>query len=530
MFDWLIGNALVVDGTGSAPVPGDVGIIDGKIAAVGHLSGAQAAHTVDAAGRVLTPGFIDIHRHADGAVFRSGFGEAELRQGLTTIVNGNCGLSLAPCPGPNRAALLDYLLPITGAVPEDVPTDSLGAYSAALASHGLPLHAGMLVGLGTLRATVAGYGNAPLTDENYRALHRLLEQALADGALGVSLGLGYAPECFFTTAELLRALAPLTGTGIPVTVHMRQEGSGVVRALEEMLTVARTLRTPVEISHLKGMGKENWQKAVPAMLRLLDAAREEGLDVGCDVYPYTAGSTQLIHVLPPECQHGGTEELTRKLSDPAFRAQLRRRMETGNDFENIALLVGFENIVAAAVSTEENKPLEGLSLAEIAAQQGKDCYDALFDLLEAERCAVTMIDFLAHEADIAAILRHESSLVISDATYPTAGRRHPRVCGAFSRVLETYVGKQAVLTLPEAVRKMTALPAARLGLTGKGVLTPDGDADLCLFHPDRIRERATYAAPDLPGQGMDWVFVAGVPAIADGALTGARNGTVLRRI
>lgn len=521
MFDYLIKNVQILDGSGREAFPGSVALSGGKIAAVGHVPEGKSVYIIDGRGRTLTPGFIDIHRHADAAVFRPGFGRAELAQGLTTIISGNCGLSIAPVSGPYRDAVLDYLTPITGKVEEMFPT--LADYRARVEQAGLPLNAGMLVGMGTLRACAAGFQEGELTGSEYRKLHAALERALADGAVGVSLGLGYAPECFYTTSQLIRALEPLRQSGRPVTVHMRQEGDGVVDALREMLEVARALETPVEISHLKAIGRRNWRKAVPEMLGLIAQARAEGADVACDVYPYPAGATQLIHVLPPEFQAGGVGALTAALRDPADRQRMRRRMENDSDFENIVALVGFENIRAASLHQPEDAAFEGWSIAGIAAAEGKDPYDALFDLLAGEDCAVSMIDFIADEADIEEILRAHFSGVISDATYP-AGLAHPRVYGAFPRLLEVYVRERGVLTLPEAVRKLTGQPAERFRLAGKGRIEAGADGDLCLFDPARIHEIGTWQAPDRLAQGMDWVFVNGVPGIAKGEFTGSADG------
>ena len=526
MHDILIQNGSVIDGSGSPAYAADVAVNGGKIAAIGHNLG-PARQVIDAAGKAVTPGFIDIHRHADAEVFREGFGALELRQGLTTIINGNCGLSAAPIGGPYRQAVLDYLAPITGPVGETVPTGSLGEYLRA--ADGTPLHTGMLAGAGTIRAAIAGYACPTLDQSQLRAVQKALEGALAEGALGVSLGLGYAPECFYTTEELIAVLSVLRGTNIPVTVHMREEGDAVCDALEEMLTVARRLQIPVHISHLKAMGRRNWGEKIPRAIALMDRAREEGLEVSCDVYPYTAGSTQLIHILPPDFLTGGTAAITQRLKDPARRRELAERIQKGRDFDNIAGMVGWDNILCSTLSQPENRPFQGMSVADIAREQGKDPFTCVCDLLVSEACAITMIDFITDEADIEKILRLPYSAVISDSTYPTAGKRHPRVYGTFARILERYVRERRVLTLPEAVASMTAIPAAALGLRGKGRLAAGMDADIAVFDPTAVHEAGTYANPHQSAQGMDWVLVGGVPAIADGALTGAKPGRMIRR-
>ncbi|MFR0863687.1 MAG: hypothetical protein ACLSGT_04650 [Oscillospiraceae bacterium] len=284
----------------------------------------------------------------------------------TTIINGNCGLSAAPSGGAYQAEIFDYLTPVTGPLEARMQTDSMGTYLHAAKALALPVNVGMLAGGGTIRAQAAGFGVQRLEKEHYRKIHRAIERALADGAFGVSLGLGYAPECFYETQELMEALAPLSNSGIPITVHMRQEGSGVEQALEEMIAVGKALRTPVEISHLKSIGKTNWRRSTPNMLRRMELAREEGVEIYCDAYPYTAGSTQLIHILPPECQEGGLGVLSENLREPSFRAHIRHRMETGGDFENISLLVGWENIVASS-DIARSTNAEGKTIAQIAA-------------------------------------------------------------------------------------------------------------------------------------------------------------------
>ena len=527
MMDYVIRNAMVVDGSGKKPFRADVAVQNRKIAAVGNLAEVTARQEIDAKGRFLTPGFLDVHRHGEAAAFRPGYGKAELCQGLTSVINGNCGLSMAPVQGPYRQEILDYLAPVVGDMPAGCDFSTIAEYSQQLKGTKQRIHNGMLVGMGTARGCAAGFRDGALTDEEYRFVWKLLEQGLGEGALGVSLGLGYAPECFYDTAGLIRSLEPLRNSKRIVAVHMRQEGDEVVQALEEMLAVARELKMPMQISHLKAIGKRNWNRCVPTMLEMLRQAREEGVDVTCDVYPYPAGSTQLIHVLPPEFQAGGMDVLTKALLNPEKRAIMRRRMETATDFENLSLLVGWENIQATSLRRPENQIYEGKNILEIAAMQDKDPYDAVFDLLASEHCAPSMIDRITHQDDIDRILKEPYSCVISDATYPENGLMHPRVFGNIPHLLEEYVLQRKVLTIEEAVHKITGLPAERFGLSGKGVIAPGMDADLCLFDLQNIRQTGTWTQPGRHAAGMDTVFVAGKPALLEGSFTEHFGGEVL---
>lgn len=514
-FDLLIAGAELIDGTGTPAVRKDILVRDGKIAAIGDFG--ELADTVrgtdrfiDAEGMYVTPGFIDIHRHADAEAFREGYGELELSQGLTTIVNGNCGLSVAPVSGTHQDEIKAYLRPITGLIGDDVPMSSMKEYLSAVPKK--PINSYMLAGAGILRADAAGYTLTRLNDEHYRTIHAAMEKALSEGALGVSLGMGYAPECFYTTDELIRALEPLRNTSIPVTVHMRQEGSGVVDSVREMLTVARTLNCPMHISHLKAMGRDNWGTKIGEALKLLGDAKTEGYDVGCDVYPYTAGSTQFMHILPPDYLTGGIDAVVARLSDKASRRELDDRIEGRSaceNFDNIAKLAGWDGIYLTTINSQKNKIYQGKSVLEIAQMRGTTPLDAACDLLAEERCQITMIDFMASEDDIISILRSPLSNVISDATYPTEGQRHPRVCGTCTHVLEHFVKELKAISLEEAVHKMTSVPASVLRIEGKGIVREGMDADLCIFDIDKIHENATYDDPTQKSEGMSYVIVGG---------------------
>ncbi len=523
MLDYLISGGQIVDGSGSAPYFADLGLKDGKIAAMGQSLG-RAAQSIDARGYTVTPGFIDIHRHGDAEVFRPGFGELELTQGLTSIVNGACGLSLAPFGKAHREELLRYLRPVTGTLDAEIPTESMAAYLDKLRKTGLPLNVGMMVGGGTVRTDAFGY--RAQEPEDFSPIHRSLEKALSEGALAVSLGLGYAPECFYSTQGLIKALAPLQDTDIPICVHMREEGDMVVEAMEEMLAVARALRCPLHISHLKAMGLRNWNRRIPKALKTMEKARQEGIDVSCDVYLYEAGSTQLLHLLPPDFLEGGVDAICARLRDKNQRERLKERISEGHDFDNIAQMIGWDNIVLSTLHREEFLPLIGKTVEQAAETLRLDPVDTIALLLAEENCAVTMIDRINCEEDICRILRDPCACVISDATYPTKGLPHPRVYATYPRLIEKYVLQDKVLTLTEAVRKITALPAQSMRMKNKGLLKEGFDADVNIFKPEALRENATFQNPRQLSTGMDYVFVNGQPAIFQGRLTNAPIGKI----
>lgn len=521
MFERVIKGGRIIDGTGAPGYEADLALEKGKIAAIGH--GLPGREEIPAEGFTVAPGFIDIHRHGDAEVFRPGFGELEAAQGLTSVVNGVCGLSLAPFGDTHREALLRYLQPVTGDLDPQIPTASMGAYLGALKS--LPLNVGMMVGGGTVRSDAYGY--APQDPRDFRPIHKRIEAALAQGALGVSLGLGYAPECFYSTDSLIRTLAPLEHSTFPIAVHMREEGDMVCEALEEMIRVARALHCPLHISHLKAMGMRNWGKKIPTALSIMDKARQEGVDISCDVYLYEAGSTQLLHLLPPDFLAGGVDAISRRLREPEKIAELRHRIETGRDFDNIAQMIGWDNILVSSLRLPQYQCLLGKTMAEISEMLSMDPVAALCRLLSDERCAVTMIDRINNEEDICTILRDSHSSVISDATYPVKGLPHPRVYGTYPRLIERFVLEKKVLSLEEAICKCTSLPAKAMGLKGKGLLKPGMDGDVVVFRPEDLREHATFSHPRQLSTGMEYVFVSGKAVLKKGRFTCATPGSVL---
>lgn len=531
---YLIKNAMIVDGTGAAPYRGDCLIMDGKIAGINKpVLNSDQPTLIDAAGRYLTPGFIDIHRHADNAVFRPDFGEAELRQGLTTIINGNCGLSVVPCPKPYGDEIRSFLTSVNGEYPKDKSFSGFSDYLDAIPEK-LPLNVGMLIGNGTVRSAVAGYKSEPLSDEEMSKVHELLTDAIDSGAFGVSIGLQYAPEMYYGTDELIRALEPMRGRNVPLCTHTRGDGDTMLESISEVIRIAETLDILLEISHFKNMGRVHWGPRTLEGLRLIDEARARGVKVNTDVYPYTYGSTQFVQILPPSYLDGGMHKLAERLRDKSMREKLRDIIEKGRvpeneEFENYVQLLGWESFYLTSFASEKNSKYTGMSVPDIASARGTSCFDAACDLIAEEEGRITMMDYLVSDADIDTVLRHERSMIISDAIYPSSGNPHPRVYGTFARILAEYVRDRKVMDIQTAVRKMSGFPAETFGIRGKGFVKEGCDADLCLFDIGRIKDFADMYDPKRFAEGFDYVFVGGEPAVINDKMTGSREGRVLRK-
>jgi len=530
MFDLLIKNGTLVDGSGASAYRSDLAVADGKIAKIAPAIASPARRTIDAAGKYVTPGFIDIHRHADIKLFKADFGAAELHQGLTTIVNGNCGLSAVPCPQKHREEIFRFLSPVIGEVPEDKTFETFAEYMDLVEKTPLPLNVGMDIGNGTVRAAVKGYEPGKLTQGELSAARKNLCAALEAGALGVSLGIVYAPENCYDADGFVEVLQPMREYGVPLVTHIRGEGDLFHESLHEVIGIAKRLEVPLHVSHFKCIGRRNWGHGVKTALEILDAARREGLPIDCDVYPYTAGSTQLIQILPPRFLEGGVPEMVRRLRDPDCRRELTAILrEPQPYFENLVSSIGWENIRMSTLTKPENQQFSGKSVTEIAKMRGKDPFDGAYDLLADEECKISMVDFITSEEDIRTVLKYPYSSVISDSVYPDGGLPHPRLYAAFPKVLAAYVRDEKVLSLEEAVHKMTGKPALVYRVGKKGFLKEGYDADINVFALENIEAKATYEKPEQFSRGFDFVIVGGEIAVRRDRLTGKQAGRLLRR-
>lgn len=527
----LITDAEVHDGTGSPPRRTDVLLRQGRI----HLAVARdeipaGTTLIDATGLALAPGFIDVHTHSDALALmsdrESALALAPVRQGVTVEIAGNCGTSLFPSAQPGTDP--DLLKAFTGTIfgPGADPLTGMDDFAARHDRAGRHNHMATLVGHSTLRAAVIGFEDRAATPAELDLMSALLDTALTAGAVGLSSGLIYPPGTYAADSELVALARVAARHHRPYVTHLRDEMSNVEQALAEAIEVARAARAPLHVSHHKTAGTRAHGRTT-ATLAMMDQARAEGVDLTCDVYPYTASSTHLHAMFPPWATAGGIPALLERLrAGPAVRDDIRRSIATGEPgWENTVGNGGWDRIEVATAA--RHRHLEGQAIATLAAAAGQDPVDFAADLLVAEHAGVTVISRSMIEADVRRVLAHPGTMIGSDGV-PHSGRPHPRWAGSFAKVLGHYTRDVGLLELPDALARMTSLPARRFGMAGRGVIAEGAVADVVVFDPARILDAATFESPLSPPVGIHHVFVNGAHVVADGEPTGARPGLALR--
>jgi len=529
-FDLIIRNGTLYDGTGAPAQRADVGIVGDTIAAIGDLTNATTARTLDAMNRYVTPGFIDIHTHSDETVFLNPLMESAIQQGVTTEVTGNCGRSAAPLSGAARETMLRDIAPY-----ENLTLDwqTMDEYLARVERARLATNYVTFVGQGTLRACVLGYTRRPPTPDELTQMQRLLAQAMDAGAWGVSTGLIYPPSSFAETEELVALSRIAAERGGVYTSHIRNEGDRLLQAVDEALTIGERAQIRVQLSHHKAAGKRNWGKVNQSIAKI-EAARARGIHVCADQYPYVASSTGLGTVIPDWAYEGGWEQLAARLRDPVTRQRITDEIRAARPgWENPATDSGWHNILIVGCKSE--RALQGKTVWQIAELRGTDPVEASCDLLLANDGAVQVVIFSMSEDDVRTVLRVPWISVGSDSsarapTGPLAQAQcHPRTYGTFPRLLGKYVREEKVLTWELAIAKMTSAPARMLGLERRGEVRVGYFADLVVFDPATIVDTATFTEPHQFPRGIDYVLVNGALALDHGKPTEARAGRVLRK-
>ena len=544
-YDLILRNGRVVDGTGAPAFAADVAVKDGRIADVGELDGAEADRVIDVAGHVVAPGFIDIHSHCDFVLplpDQAEFLQHFLAQGITTLVTGNCGYAPAPI-NPETAPLMQAYTAFIKPRDLDWQWRTFDEWLTYLETHGVYMNTVPQAAHGALRIAVMGFEARGPRDDELDAMKRLLAECLDAGAFGLSSGLIYAPGMFATTEELAELAKVLAPYGALYSSHVRGSSETLLPAAQEVLDVARAAGVRVQHSHLEGFGKRFWPD-VQRVLGLHDAARDEGVDHGFDVIPYTAANTTFLAILPPWSLDGGVPKLIERLRDPATRKRIKRDIESviptwptwrpGGWPHNLVEATGWDNVWILWVPSEENKQFEGKSLAFLAEETGKDPFDVAADLIIAENGHVTALYLgvsgdLHEEWALREIIQHPNASIETDAFSLGRGKPHPGLYGSFPKVLGQYVREEKLLSLEDAVRKMTSLSADRFGLTDRGVVRTGCWADLTVFDPDEVWGATTYLEPDLRPGGIDYVLVNGVVMVDHGDVdTETLPGQVVR--
>ena len=532
MFDVIIRKGRVIDGAGNPWFVADVGVKDGRILKIGNLRSGDAERIIDAEGCIVSPGFIDMHSHSDFSPLINPYMESKIRQGVTTEVVGNCGFSAAPLNDFLRQEILETS-PMLREANVELDWCTMSEYMERVEQNGVSSNMAPLVGHGNIRSLVLQFERRKPTEKELEEMKRILARAMEEGAFGMSTGLIYPPGCYADTEEIVELCKVVARFGGLYSSHIRGEESTLLESVGEAIEIGGKAAVPVEISHHKAAGKRNWGR-VRESLKMIEEARSRGVDVTCDVYPYIAGSFGLDSLLPPHAHEGGVEKLVERLRSLEVREKLREEMVKGvGEWHGVAEILGWENIMIAYC--KGHREYEGKRISEITKEKNLDPFDFVFDLIVEEMASVSVVLFSMSEEDVCTVLKSPFSMIGSDssarATYGilSVGKPHPRVYGTFPRILGKYVREERILTLQEAVRKMTSFAAQKLGLGDRGLIREGMWADITIFNADKIMDKATFFNPHQYSEGIEYVMVNGKVVIEKGEHSKEMPGKVLCR-
>lgn len=527
MFDLILKGGTIYDGLESIPKHADIGIIKDKIASIENIIEDECAHQIiNVSGAVVSPGFIDLHSHADFALINSPMNQPKVLQGITTEVIGNCGFSPAPTSKETYKLLQKYLFPILGTMKRCLRFETFSDYLSALSLIKTSVNVVSLVGHGTLRVMAMGFKQDVANEHQMKLMKAALLESLNSGAIGLSTGLIYAPACYSNVKELEEFCRILADNDKIFAIHLRNESNMLFESVKESIELAKRTGVHLHISHLKISGEANWNQ-MDRILDLIDSARQKGAKVTCDQYPYVAGSSTVNVLLPQWALEGGVQEMVKRLKRKDVRERIKKEFETGiEDWDSLVKINGWDNIVLNFINNDFLKKKEGLTLKEISDSFGEDPAEVLFNIITESKGGASIIVFQQSEENLKKIMKKNYVAIGSDGLH-TGEKPHPRLYGTFARILDKYVKEQRVLTLAEAIKKMTSLSADIIGLSNRGRIKEGCYADLTVFYPDLVKDTASFSDPTRHPEGIKAVIVNGTPVVLDGRHTGARPGQII---
>ncbi|CZR74736.1 N-acyl-D-amino-acid deacylase family protein [Clostridioides difficile] len=523
----LIKHGLIVDGNKTPAYEGDILIENEKILKISQDLNEEADKVIDAKGRVICPGFIDTHSHSDLVILVNPYNEVKIRQGITTEVLGQDGISMAPLPQEHISSWRKNLAGLDGESDEiDWKYETTENYLKMMDYNGVGLNETYLVPHGNVRMEAMGLEDRPATKEEIQKMCEITERELKAGAIGLSTGLIYIPCAYSLTEEIIEMCKVVAKYDGVFVVHQRSEADTILTSMEEIIEIGKQSGVKVHFSHFKVCGKANW-KYIPQVIELLEKAEKEGIRVSFDQYPYAAGSTMLGVVLPPWAHSGGTDKLIERLSDENERAKMKKDIANGIEgWDNFIEFAGIDQIFVTSVKTEKNKDVIGKSLLEIGKMRGKDPLDATFDLLKEEENAVGMVDFYGLEEHIIGFMKRDEQNVCTDGLL--AGKPHPRAYGSFPKILGRYVRELNVLTIEEAVYKMTKKAATSFSIKDRGELKEGYFADIVIFDKDTVSGCDDFINSMQYPTGIDYVIINGNCVVEEGKYNKIKAGKVLK--
>ncbi|MCC9296588.1 amidohydrolase family protein [Clostridium sp. MT-14] len=535
MYDIVIKNGKIISGCGNPWYKADIGIIGDTISHIGNISEKDANEIVDAEDLIVCPGFIDAHSHGDLRILGEPTASEKLMQGVTTEINGQCGIGIAPIKNEDKENWRNYIYGIFGEYPEiHFNWNTLEQYLKEVEKKQPSINAGYLVTFGAARLMVMGFDSREPNDDEIKKIVQIIDESMKSGAFGMSLGMIYVPTVFATNRELIETCKIVAENNGVVGIHMRNEGNDLINSVQEVINLTKETGVSFQISHLKAGGKNNWHKSIDKVIKMIELAREDGFDITFDQYPYDSCSTMLRQVLPPWVLDGGNEKMKARISDKDIRVKVNRQIngESPVDgltskagWDNYANLGGWDGILITSVKSKNSQKCLGKTIKQLSDEMNKEPIDVVCDLLIKEDGAVGMAVYMMCEDDVKTILKHELGMVGTDGLY--GGKPHPRLYGTFPKILGKYVRQENLISLTTAIRKITSYPAQRYGIRDRGMILQGMKADITIFDENKIIDNSTFNDPFHYPDGIKYVLVNGKIEVKNNKIVNKGNGNVL---